>query len=367
MNMKIPLRGAAESSRAMSLRAAAVTALCFALLAMAACHKAAPTDAAKSVPEAKSAPDAKSASDPKSAPDSKTADGSKPADGKEKTAGEGLSLTPEQIEKIGLETEEIKAIDYAEETSGYGTVMAHEAIAQAVAELATAEAAEKQSKAALARTQRLAGTAGALSADVEETNARQAAVDRAALALARQRLSATYGQKPPWGEGGNQAILQALADGSTLLVRASFPLGTLPPGTPKTLRGSRIGTAAGKGWKLTSVWPAPADAAVPGRSFFALLRAGDASEGERIIVWAPIGSTQSGAWVPAQAAVISDGKYWCYVQTKPGTFLKTEIDAGRPFESGYFVTESVKAGDKVVIKGAAQLLAQESNSGADAD
>jgi hypothetical protein len=328
----------------MSPRAGVVTAACFVLLAMAACHKAAPTDAAKSAPEPKSAPDAKAA------------------------PGEGLSLTPEQVEKIGLETEEAKAIDYAQETTGYGAVIPHEAIAQAVAELATAEATEKQSRSALARTRRLTGTAGAMSADVEETNTRQAAVDGAALALARQRLSATYGQKPPWGQGGNQTLLQALANGSTRLVRATFPLGALPEGTPKTLRASRIGTAAtNTGWKLTSVWPAPADAAVPGRSFFALLRAGDAGEGEKIMVWAPTGSTQSGALIPAEAAVISDNKYWCYVQTKPGTFVKTEIDAGRPIENGYFVTEGVKVGDKVVVKGTAQLLAQESNSGADAD
>lgn len=341
----------------MPLRAVAVAAACFALLATAACHKAAPTDSPTPAPEPKSARDAKSAApDEKKSPDAKAA------------PGDGLSLTPEQVEKIGLETEEAKAVDYAQESAGYGTVIPHEAIAQAVAELATAEATEKQSRSALERTRRLTGTAGAMSADVEETNTRQAAVDSAALTLARQRLSAAYGQQPPWGQGGNHALLQALANGSTQLIRATFPLGTLPPGAPKTLRASRIGTAAsGKGWKLTSVWPAPADAAVPGRSFFALLRAGEAGEGERIIVWAPTGSTQSGALIPAEATVISDNKYWCYVQTKPGTFVKTEIDTGRPFESGYFVTEGVKVGDKVVVKGTAQLLAQESNSGADAD
>jgi hypothetical protein len=118
---------------------------------------------------------------------------------------------------------------------------------------------------------------------------------------------------------------------------------------------------------LTSVWPAPADAGVPGRSFFAILSGGDAGEGERIIVWAPIGSTQSGALIPAQAAIISENKYWCYVETKPGTFVRAEIDTGRPFENGYFVTDGVKVGDKVVVKAAAQLLAQESNSGAEAD
>jgi multidrug efflux pump subunit AcrA (membrane-fusion protein) len=207
-----------------------------------------------------------------------------------------------------------------------------------------------------------------MSADVEETNARQAAVDAAALALARQRLSATFGQNPPWGHGGNQALLHALANGSTKLARATFPLGTLPGDTPKTLRASRIGTApTGQAWKLTPVWPAPADAGVPGRSFFAIMRGGDAGEGERIIVWAPIGSAQSGALIPAEAAVISDNKYWCYVETKSGTFVRTEIDTGRPFENGYFVTDGVKPGDKVVVKAAAQLLAQESNSGAEAD
>jgi hypothetical protein len=324
-----------------------VTAVCLAMLALGGCHKA---------PDAKSAPDAKAV------------DASKAGEDKEskKPAAEGVSLTPEQVGKIGLQTEDVKAVDYAEETAGYGTVIPHEAIAQAVAELATAEATEKQSRSASARIQRLSGTPGAMSADVEETNARQAAVDSAALALARQRLSATFGQKPPWSHGGSQALLNALANGSTQLARATFPLGTLPGDTPKTLRASHIGTAAaGKGFKMTPVWPAPADASVPGRSFFAVLRAGDVGEGERILVWAPIGSAQSGVLIPAEAAVISENKYWCYVETKPGMFVRTEIETGRPFENGYFVTDGVKEGDKVVVKAAAQLLAQESSSGAD--
>jgi hypothetical protein len=122
-----------------------------------------------------------------------------------------------------------------------------------------------------------------------------------------------------------------------------------------------------KRWKLTSIWPAPADASVPWRSFFSVLRAGELGEGERIIAWAPIGAPQPGVLVPAEAAVISDSKYWCYIEAKPGTFVRTEIDTGKPFEDGYVVTRGVKAGDTVVTQGAAQLLAQESNSGADAE
>lgn len=321
--------------------------LCVALAALSACHKGAP--------ESKGAADEKSA-------------GAAHADAKDKDAGEGVNLTPEQIEKIGLQTEALKTVDYSEETAGYGTVIPHEAIAQAVAELRTAQAAEKQSSAALARTQRLSGTAGALSADVEEANARQVAVDTAALNLAQQRLSASFGQKPPWSGGGNAGLLQALADGREQLIRVTFPLGALPGDVPKTLSASRLGAgASAKRWKLTSLWPAPADATVPGRSFFSILRAGELGEGERIVAWAPIGAPHPAVLVPADAAVISDGKYWCYIEAKPGTFVRTEIDAGKPFENGYVETDGVKSGDKVVTRGAAQLLAQESNSGADAD
>jgi len=323
--------------------------LCCVLAALSACQRAAPEKTA-------------------AAGDEKPGAAAKAGESKDKEASEGVSLSPEQIEKIGVQTDAAKAVDYAEETAGYGTVIPHESIAQAAAELATAQAAEKQSRSALARTQRLSGTPGAMSADVEETNARQVAVDAAALNLAKQRLSATFGQKPPWSNGANSGLLQALAEGSTQLIRVTFPLGSLPGDVPKTLSASRLGSAAsGQRWKLSLIWPAPADVTVPGRSFFSILRAGELGEGERIIAWAPIGASQPGVLIPAEAAVISDGKYWCYVEEKPGTFVRTEIDSGKPFENGYVVTQGVKAGDKVVIRGAAQLLAQESNSGADAD
>jgi hypothetical protein len=326
--------------------------LCCALAALSACQKAAPEKAG-------------TAGDEKSGAAAKAGE----SKDKDKEAGEGVSLNPTQIEKIGVQTDAAKAVDYAEETAGYGTVIPHESIAQAAAELATAQAAEKQSRSALARTQRLSGTPGAMSADVEETNARQLAVDTAALNLAKQRLSATFGQRPPWSNGGNPALLQTLAEGSTQLIRVTFPLGSLPGGEiPKALSAARLGSASsGKRWKLSSIWPAPADVTVPGRSFFSVLRAGELGEGERVIAWAPIGASQPGVLIPAEAAVISEGKYWCYVEEKPGTFVRTEIDSGKPFENGYVVTQGVKAGDKVVIRGAAQLLAQESNSGADAE
>jgi hypothetical protein len=322
-------------------------AVAFAVFALGGCH-----DSAAPV-EPKAAVAAKSPAD------------NPPAGEVDKKSLAESVLTPEQIGKLGLETATLKPIEFADEAAGYGSVIPHEGIAQAAAELATAEATERQSRAALQRTRRLSGTAGALSADAEEISARQAAVDAAALTLARQRLAATFGQTPPWSS--NPALLSSLAGGSTQLVRVTFPLGALSAAAPKSLRAARIGATSERSWTMSTIWAAPADANVPGRSFFALLRDSGAGEGERIVVWAPLGEPQAGVVIPRAAVVISDGKYWCYLEKKPGTFARTQIETRKPYSDGYFVNAGIKAGDTVVTQGAAQLLAQESNSGADAD
>ena len=324
-------------------------------LLLGACHKT-PSSAGEAPP----------ASDAKTAAGSKSQPAAKDADAKEEAA-EGVTLTPEQVEKLGIATQAAQALDYSEEAAGFGVVVNHESIAQAVAELATAKATERLSRSSLSRAQKLDGTPGAVSADVEEAAAQKAEVDAAALTLTGQRLSAALGMNPPWKHGDKDAILQDLAAGKIKLVRVTFPLGALSGGTPARLRAAHIGAKPGTGWKMNVVWDAPADATVPGRSFFAQLVGSDAGEGERLQVWAPIGAPVAGVVVPAAAAVMSDGKFWCYVEKKPGTFARVELDTGRPTADGYFVTEGVGAGDKVVTAAAGQLLAKESGSAAEPD
>ena len=340
---------------------AALAASC---LLLCACHKAPPAGA-----------DAAPASEAKAGASGKPPEPAKEeADTKENAAGtkqpgpEGVTLTPEQIEKMGVVTQAAQSIEYSEEAAGYGVVLSHDTIAQAAAELATAQATERLSRAGLLRAQKLAGTAGAVSTDVEETAAQRAAVDAAALTLSIRRLSSILGMNPPWKDGDKDAVLQQLASGQVKLVRVTFPLGTVTGAAPKSLRGAHIGAGKpGAGWKMNLVWDAPADASVPGRSFFALLKGSDAGEGERLQVWTPVGAPVAGVVVPAAAAVMSESKYWCYVEKKPGTFARTEIDTGKPTSDGYFVTDGVAAGDKLVTTSAGQLLAKESASSAEPD
>jgi hypothetical protein len=221
---------------------------------------------------------------------------------------------------------------------------------------------ERQSRAALARVRRLSGTPGALPADIGDSAERQTAVDTAALLLARRRLTAGFGQNPPWKDDIESPLLRALAGGEMKLVRVSFPLGSLQAAVPVRLRFARINaTRTADVWTAAAVWPAPADPSVPGASFFALLRNGDAGEGERLLAWAASGAAESGVLIPAAAAVISDGQVWCFIERRPGVFVRTALDTSAPIDGGYFVKSGFAPGDPLVTAGAGLLLAREKN------
>jgi hypothetical protein len=281
----------------------------------------------------------------------------------------GLVLEKEQIDKLGLTTQPAKAGSFVAEISGYGQVLGHESVALMTAEIATANAAARQSRAALTRITDLAGTPGAFPAESLESAERQAATDAAALNLAQQKLTAALGQRGPWNGASGSGVLNALATGQIKLVRATFASGALSAGTPKRLRLAHF--AAGNSahnWKSGAVWDAPADTGMPGRSFFALLSGSDASEGERLQVWASgEGAAQSGVVVPSAAVVLSNDAYWCFVEKPAGTFVRTAVDTSRPVDGGYFVTEGVAVGDAIVTTAAGLLLARESNPSTEAE
>jgi hypothetical protein len=287
-----------------------------------------------------------------------------------KSAEPGVSLSAEQVQKVGIVTEAAQSFNYTPEINGYGVVIAHDSIAGAVAELTTAQAAAEQSRAVAARAQRLAGTPGAMAADAVENATRQAASDSAALELAQRRLATVIGDGLPGGSA-NRPLLQDLASGKVKLLRATFPLGVVQGVAPRSLRAARLDAAlsgTAQGWSVHQMWTAPADPGLPGRSFFGVLRMSDVGEGERLLVWAPgPQAAQRGVTVPAAAVVISDGRYWCYVEDKPGHYLRREVATDKPVGAAYFVTRGIAVGDKVVTAQAGLLLARETNPSAEAD
>ena len=277
----------------------------------------------------------------------------------------GLTLKAEEVASLGITVQPASAAHFSGRISGYGVVAALDTIAQADSEVQAAQAAAAQSQAAAARARSLAvGEEAAISREQMEVAQSKAAADDAALALARRKTEAAFGLHSPWRDSAaRQAVMQRLASGAAVLVRVTFP--ATGGATPKSLEISRMGADA-KSWTSHTVWDAPADAAVPGRSFYALVEESDLAQNERVTAAIPTGQVQAGAKIPAKALVFGESEAWVYAQTGAQTFLRIKVDISRPMGDGYFVG-SVKPGDKIVVDGAGLLLARESNPSTEAE
>ncbi len=300
------------------------------------------------------------------------ADAAKAAPDEKSTAADAeVKLTPEEVAKLGIATTAAAPGKYIPAKQGFGVVLSHDAIAQAVADVVTARAGVRLSRAVLARITRLDGTAGAQSAEAHESAARQAAVDAAALRLAEAKSSALFGQRPPWAGHDDSKMLDEVAAGHAKLLRVTFPLGVLTGPAPGSLRVSRLdASTVGDRWAARPVWDAPFDSGIPGRSFFAVLEHTDAGEGERVLTWAAGDKSEqpeSGIVVPPAALIVIDGKYWCFVERQPGVFSRAPVDIGQPMADGYFVKDSIKPGDLIVTSAAGLLLARQTNPGTEAE
>jgi hypothetical protein len=284
----------------------------------------------------------------------------------EKEAAEtpGLTLKAEEVKSLGIAVQPAMTAQFTGRIMGYGVVTALDTIAQADSEFLTAQAAAAQSTAAAARARSLStGEEAAISREQVEVAESKAAADAAALALARRKTEAAFGLNSPWHDAGSrQAVMQRLASGAVVLVRVTFPAigGTVP----KRVDISRMG-ADRKSWSAHTIWDAPADAAVPGRSFYALVEGSDLAQNERVTASIPTGTPQAGAKIAAHALVYGESEAWVYVQTAANTFLRTKVDISRPLDDGYFVT-NIKPGDKLVVDGTGLLLARETNPSTEA-
>jgi hypothetical protein len=277
-----------------------------------------------------------------------------------------LDLTPEQVAKIGVVTSAVQTARYTGTAEGFGVILSHELVAQVAADLHSSTAAAKLSDEALARAKRLATGPGALGVDALENAERQQAADTAAVELARRKLTSLLGVAFPFHDGADSE-LEKLAEGKHKLVRATFPADSKITGTPKTLRVASIDAQSGTAWSAHTVWAAPQDPTLPGRSVFAILTDEAVMEGAHVRAQTEGDSGVVGVVVPEPAVVVSDGQYWCYVKKKEGVYQRVAIDTSRPFGEGYFVTEGILPGQEVVTTAAGSLLARELNASTEAE
>ena len=275
---------------------------------------------------------------------------------------QGVSLTAEEIQSLGITTVAATAAEHRSAISGYGVVVPLDTIAQVDSEFLTAQAAAVQSQSAATRTRFLFTHEGAASRDSMEATQSKAAADQAALALARRKAEATFGHGAPWETGARGAIMRRLASGGMVLVRATFPMGTFEGQKPASLTITRLGNNA-RPWTATTIWEAPADPAFPGHGFYALVAGSDLAQNEHVSVSVPTGLPEAGVTIPVASVVFGENEAWVYTARDKGNFVRMPVPITNPVADGYFLPAraGIKPSQDLVVNGAGLLLAREQN------
>ena len=89
--------------------------------------------------------------------------------------------------------------------------------------------------------------------------------------------------------------------------------------------------------------------------------------GMNLPVFLPAGPARNGSIVPYGAVVWWQGRAWCYVEESPGKFTREEVSTANLVPSGWFASEGIAPGARVVTAGAQTLLSEEFRSQIQAD
>ena len=274
----------------------------------------------------------------------------------------GIALTSEERNALGLQTAQVQTATWRAQILGYGVVIALDVVAQSEADYMAASASAAQSQAAAQRARSLVtGDEAAVSREAVEAANAKATADQAALLLARRKADAAFGLHGPWHDPVQRArIMERLASGRPALLRVTSPLGSLRHAIPTSLTIIRPG-ATSNSWNAREVWEAPADPALPGRGFYALVDGSDLAQNERVSASVPSGPAQEGFFVPASALVVGESESWVYLHKGNERYVRAPIDTAKTLSGGYFVPQGGRIGPdaRIVTRGAGLLLSRE--------
>jgi multidrug efflux pump subunit AcrA (membrane-fusion protein) len=155
-----------------------------------------------------------------------------------------------------------------------------------------------------------------------------------------------------------QALLE-LTDYTAPVARVVWVPGAPPP--PPTLSLAPLEGGARLRARLEGP-AAQADPLTGGPAYLYRLsaRAGNLRPGATLIAFLPDpGVGTGGVAVPSSAVVQWEALAWVYVEREPGRFVRVRVPTDHPIQGGWRVSQGLTPGDRVVVRGAGQLLSEE--------
>lgn len=269
-----------------------------------------------------------------------------------------LDLKQQQV--IGLKTATLSAATLPPEIKAYGRVLDSASLISLQSEKVAARAALQASRAEYDRLKKLNVQDNASAHTLEMAKA-QLAHDQGASETAQAQLTAASGETVA---GQPSEFFQSLASQKKTLVRLDLPAGEISAETPSaailTLPGNQPPVVAKFFGRATTV-----DLQTQGEGFIFLVTNAPASLMPGLAVTGFLqmsGEPAHGVIVPDDAVTRSDNRAWIYAQTGETDFERREIILDHPTDGGWFVTNGIVAGEKIVVTGAQVLLSEERKS-----
>jgi hypothetical protein len=268
---------------------------------------------------------------------------------------------------LGVELAAVANASVQAQARGTATVIDSSAFASAIADLESMRAEAAVASGNERRLENLYQDDGNASRQAVDAARQQSSSVRARLAGAESRARLDWGAKLANATDASSARLRAdVVSGAVTLFRAEFP--------------DTLGAASDLKYTLLPARHAPLAVDYLERSgAVAQFAAGDSvllelrtqsapdaafRPNERV----PIIATASGAarpLVPPAAAIAYQGRLWCYVARAANRFERVALDPDASSGQGYAAGEAIKAGDQVVVRGAALLLSLERSASAE--
>lgn len=269
-----------------------------------------------------------------------------------------VKLDQETQKLIGLKAEALTAAQLTPEIKAYGRVLDPAPLAALITELATAQAAYAASSNELARLKALSASGNASARALQAAEASELH-DQLQMQSARDRLVMAWGK---WvvEQPDLPAFVQTLTGLDNALIRLDLSAGQR---LPAHALGARVVALSGHAAEADVLGRAlGVDPQTQGQGIMLQVKTNDTRflVGESVTGFLKTaGDPFNGVIIPRSAMVQTDGATWIYVQSADEQFTRKQVALDHPVEDGWFITNGVVAGEKVVVTGAQSLLSEE--------
>ncbi len=274
-----------------------------------------------------------------------------------------ITIQPAVQKEIGIISETLKPAVLTVEVEAYGFVLDPAPLSKLNADLISAQASLDASSAQYRRSRQLyTEQKNASLRDVQSTEAAYLN-DKARVEALNQQLLDAWGRPIAQIDSlARSELVSALIDRREAIARVTAPIGAALDGSPS---GADVFVLGHDQQPLHAriVYEAPTiNQRMQGQTFLLLIAPRDfpIRPGAAISARLPIsGKFEQGVMVPRAAVVRFAGKQWIYRERASDRFARHEIVGAQLAADGYFVTENLAPGTRIVVMGAQTLLSEE--------